>query len=62
MNKKGFVSTIIVFTIFVFGILLISYIVYGINSQTEVSNYIIKNVNENVNEQSNFKSVVKNLK
>lgn len=53
-NNKGFATTISVFLSLTFSILLISYIVFGINQQNNNINYIDKKVRDKLDNKNIF--------
>ena len=61
-NNRGVVTTLIIFSISVFGIALVSNIIYGIRQQYNNTDYIVRNVNSNINSKIIFIDVVNKLK
>ena len=61
-KRNGFVATISIFSCFTFFILLISYAIYGINQYYNNNNYVIKKVNDKINNKDTFVNSVRRIR
>lgn len=61
-KNDGFVATILIYSTLIFSILLTTYIIYGINNASKISNYIEKSMFDKLNDRDTFKSVIRKLR